>query len=82
MAENSQNLLNRFNSLSRQPATRQLGLLLGLAASIALAMGLVQWAIEPDYSPLYGDLSPAASAEIINALERSGVQYKVDSRSG
>ena len=82
MAENSQNLLNRFNSLSQQPATRQVGLLLGLAASIALGLGLVQWAMEPDYSPLFGEMSPAASAEVVRTLESQGVKFKVDSRSG
>jgi len=82
MAENSPNILNRFNSLSRLPAARQLGLLLGLAASIALGMGLVQWAMEADYAPLYGDLSPGASSEIVRTLESRGIAYKIDNRSG
>lgn len=82
MAENSQNILQRFNSLSTQPATRQLGLLLGLAASIALGMGLVQWAMAPDYAPLYGDMSAASSAEVVSSLDRAGIKYKLDSRNG
>jgi len=82
MAEDSQNLLGRFNSLSRQPVTRQLGLLLGLAASIALSMGLVQWAMAPDFTPLYGELSPSATTDIIRSLESSGVPYKLHGSTG
>ena len=52
------NVFARFNGFSRQPATRQLALLIGLAASIAMAMGLVQWAVEPNYKPLYGTMAP------------------------
>jgi flagellar M-ring protein FliF len=82
MALDSQNLLNRFTSISSQPAVKQLRLLLGLAASIALGIGLVQWALTPDFTPLYGELSPASSAEVIQSLEVGGIRYKVNSRTG
>ena len=82
MASAPQTLLSRFNRISQQPAVNQLRLLLGLAASIALGVGLVQWSMSPDYSPLYGDLSPAASAEVIQSLEDKNIQYKVNSRTG
>jgi flagellar M-ring protein FliF len=82
MALDSQNLVTRFSSLSAQPGARQLRLLLGLAASIALGLSLVQWASSPDFTPLYGELSPSASAEIISSLEASGVRYTVNGPAG
>lgn len=82
MASDSQNLVTRFSSISAQPGARQLRLLLGLAASIALGLSLVQWATSPDFTPLYGELSPAASAEIIRSLETSGVPYTVNGSAG
>jgi len=82
MAEGSLNFVGRFNNLSGQPAIRQIGLLLGLAGSVALGLGLVQWAMEPDFLSLYGDLSPAASAEIVQSLESNGTRYKVNGLSG
>jgi flagellar M-ring protein FliF len=82
MALDYQNLSNRFNNLSRLPATRQLGLLVGLAASIALGMNLVQWANTPDYVPLFGDLSPTATSEVLNSLDSGGIDYQFDTRSG
>lgn len=82
MATESQNLMARFNSLSRQPVTRQLGLLLGLAASIALGIGLVQWSMAPDFTPLYGELSPSSTGEVVRSLENSGIAYELHRSTG
>lgn len=82
MATDSPNMLQRFSSLSSQPVAQQLRLLLGFAASIALSMALVDWAVTPDFAPLYGELSTASSAEIIKSLEKSGVRYQVNNQSG
>ena len=43
-------------------------LLLGLAAAIALGIGLVQWASAPDYTPLFGDLPAESSADILSLI--------------
>ncbi len=82
MAENSNTLVARFNSYSRQPASRQLALLFGLAASIALGFGLVQWAVVPDYKPLYGNMAAEDTNTVISALEANGIAYRLDNRSG
>lgn len=82
MASAAQNMFNRFSNISRQPVVRQLQLLLGLAASIALGMGLVEWAWTPDFTPLYGELSPAASSEVVRSLEEKSIRYKMDGRTG
>jgi len=82
MASTYENLLNRFRNISRQPVVRQLQLLLGLAASIALGVGLVDWARAPDFAPLYSELSPGSSAEVASVLEARNINYKIDARSG
>jgi flagellar M-ring protein FliF len=82
MAIDSQNIFKRFTTISSQPVAQQFRLLLGLAGSIALGIGLVDWAITPDFAPLYGELSASSSSEVIQSLERSGVSYTVDNRSG
>ncbi|EAQ98443.1 flagellar basal-body MS-ring/collar protein FliF [Congregibacter litoralis] len=76
------NLFNRFSGFSRQPATRQLALLIGLAASIALAMGMVQWVVEPNYKPLYGTMAPEDTNDVIASLEANGMDYRMDQRTG
>lgn len=83
MAEGTgNNLVARFQGFSRQPATRQLALLFGLAASIALGVGLVQWAVAPNYKPLYGTMAPEDTNQVIAALEAGGVDYRMDRRTG
>jgi len=82
MADPISNLTGRLRNLSSQTAVRQLTLLLGLAASIALGMGLVQWASQPEYVPLYGDMNPAVTTEVLDALDQQGIRHQLNNRSG
>ena len=82
MAESANPIVNRFSSYSRQPVARQLALLLGLAASIALGIGLVQWGFAPAYKPLYGSMSGENTNGVISALEANGFDYRLDPRTG
>jgi flagellar M-ring protein FliF len=75
-------LLARFDGYSRQPVTRQLALLIGLAASLALAIGLVQWAMAPTYKPLFGRMAPEDTNKVITTLDANGIDYSLDRRSG
>ena len=72
----------QFGAVSQLPVLRQLGLLVGLAASVALGFAIVLWSLEPVYTPLYGDLSEMDASQVINELEQSGTPYKYDARSG
>ena len=72
----------QFDVVSQLPMLRQLGLLVGLAASIALGVYIVIWTQEPVYSPLYGDLSEMDASQVINQLEQSNTPYKYDAGSG
>ena len=73
MADEDQTLMERFGGFSRQPAVRQLALLVGLAASVALAVGLVQWASAPGMKPLFTQLAPADTNIVISTLESNGI---------
>ena len=72
----------QFNAVSQLPVLRQLGLLFGIAASIALGVGIVFWAQSPNFAPLYGNLSEMDASQVINQLEQSGTPYKYDAASG
>ena len=39
------------------PAVRQIGLMVGLAASVALGVAVVLWSQQPNYTVLYANLS-------------------------
>ena len=72
----------QFNVVSQLPVLRQLGLMVGLAASIAVGAGIIFWAQEPVYKPLYGNLSEMDASQVINQLEQSNTPFKYDAASG
>jgi flagellar M-ring protein FliF len=73
---------NQINSLSQLHIVRQIGFMLLMAASIALGVAIVLWSTGSEYSTLYSNMSNQDSADIISALEQSGVPHKIDSMSG
>ena len=79
MGDNASTIAAKFASLS---IPRQIGLLVGLAASIALGIAVALWSREPDYTPLYAQVNPRDSSEIVTALERYAVTFKIDQNSG
>ena len=80
MADNP--VLDRVSGFAAQPVTRQVSLLAGFAASIALAIGVVNWASTPSYEPVYGAMSPADNATAITVLQTSGIKYRMEPGTG
>jgi len=64
------------------PALRQIGLMIGLAASVALGVSVVLWSQHPNYTLLYANLSSKDAGQVIDALQSSGIQFKVDEATG
>lgn len=61
---------------------RQLILMGGLAASIALGVVIVMWSQQPNYSMLYSGLSDQDSLDITNALDRAGIPHEMNGATG
>lgn len=68
----------KFASLS---IPRQIGLLIGLAASIAIGLAVVLWSRDPNYVPLYTQMNARDAAEVVSALERHGIEFKIDNNN-
>ncbi|MBV0934027.1 flagellar basal-body MS-ring/collar protein FliF [Marinobacterium weihaiense] len=68
-------LMSGFNSLG---ILRQLGLMVGLAASIAIGFAVVLWSQKPDYRVLFSNLNFADANEVIEQLRLYSVPYKFD----
>lgn len=66
----------------RLPVVRQLGLLAGLAVSVALGVGAVLWSQEPSYRPLFTGLADKDSAQVADALQKINTPYKVEAATG
>lgn len=80
MADNP--ILNRLSGFAAQPVTRQMALLIGMAASVALGVGVIQWAMKPDFQPLYGAMSPADNATAVSLLQANGIPYTMAGGTG
>ena len=73
---------NLLMGVNRLTLLRQVGLIVGLAASVALAVALVLWAQGSDYKPLVGDMSEYDPAQLTSVLDSAGVDYRIEHRSG
>ena len=76
------NMTSSFVGMSELPVVRQVGLLLGLAASIAIGIAVVIWSQAPSYSVLFSNINAKDSNEVIQVLQRIGVKYELDLSSG
>src|SRR5690554_406926 len=68
-------LMAGFNSLG---ILRQLGLMVGLAASIAIGFAVVLWSQKPDYRVLFSNLNFSDANEVIEQLRLYNMPYKFD----
>ncbi|MCK5335987.1 MAG: flagellar M-ring protein FliF, partial [Gammaproteobacteria bacterium] len=78
-AENVTVSAQGFNSL---PALRQLGLMIGLAVSVALGVTVALWSQTPNYSMLYGNLSSKDLSLVTKSLDSAGIEYRIEPGSG
>ncbi len=63
-------------------ALRQVGLLVGVAAAIAIGVAVGLWTYKPNFEVLYGSLGDREVSLIIEALEKRNVEYRLDDRTG
>ncbi|BCD99244.1 flagellar basal-body MS-ring/collar protein FliF [Marinagarivorans cellulosilyticus] len=72
-------LIEGFNNLN---LVRQAGLMVGIAASVAIGFAVVLWTQGDDYKPLYGSLDRLDSSEVGEILDFNDIAYKVDPKTG
>ncbi|MGZ5052003.1 MAG: flagellar basal-body MS-ring/collar protein FliF [Methylobacter sp.] len=71
-----------ISGLSKLTLARQIGLMLGIALSVAIGVAVVLWAQEPSFARLYSDIGESDVAEILDVLSKENIKYKVESGSG
>ena len=71
---------NTSASLTRllfgMPSQQKLGLIVAVAATVALLAGLFLWGQTPDYRVLYANLSEQDGGAVIEALQQQNISYK------
>ncbi|MDD2060776.1 flagellar basal-body MS-ring/collar protein FliF [Pseudomonas sp. GD03860] len=71
-----------LENISQMPMLRQVGLLVGLAASVAIGFAVVLWSQQPDYRPLYGSLAGMDTKQVMETLAAADIPYTVEPNSG
>lgn len=75
-------LFNMVSSMERLPLLRQIGLLIGLAAAVALGVAVVLWAKDPNYQPVLSNLSAADATQASEMLAQNKIPFKLDLDNG
>src|SRR3989344_1028231 len=74
--------LTFLENLADMSMLRQIGLLVGLAASVAIGFAVVLWSQQPDYQPLYGSLDGMDASQVMETLSASDIKYTVEPNAG
>ena len=64
------------------PAMRQIWFMVAIAASVAVGVALVLWMQTPNYTLLYGTLSQKDAGQVVEALQKANIPYKVEEGTG
>ncbi len=72
-------LAEGFSSLN---LFRQVGLMIALAASVAIGFAVVLWTQGDDYRPLMGRLDNLDAASVTRILEQNRIKFKLDNNTG
>lgn len=71
-----------LSQLLANPVLRQLLILVGIAASVALGVAAVLWSQGPDYRSLYSGLAPDRASAVVEALAAAQIPYKIQDATG
>lgn len=83
MAKADLNQLKQRFAANGLPAwARQLILMVGVAASVAIGLSLVLMSREPDYRVLYSSLAPERASAVMDALTAQNIPYKLEDNTG
>lgn len=72
-------LLTGFNKLT---VIRQLALMVGLAASIAIGLAAILWTDGPDYKPVLSSITDYNADQIVEVLSINNIPFKLDEKTG
>lgn len=71
-----------LSSAAKNDVLRQLLILVGIAASVAVGVAAVLWSQSGEYRSLYTSLPPERAAAVVDALNTAGIPYRIQNSSG
>lgn len=69
-------------TVGRVLAAPQLGAILVIAMALTLGVGLIFWTLQPEFVPVSEQGSREDALQIIESLQASGIEYKMDAKTG
>jgi flagellar M-ring protein FliF len=81
-AQNNGTAMNPIDAFAQSRAVRHVGRLIGLAAAVAIGTVVALWTSEPNYAPLYSNMSGQDTAQIVDVLTASDIDFKLNASSG
>src|ERR1700754_49414 len=72
---NTASRMDSLKSLAQTPAMRQIFMLAGIAAAVAIGIAAVMWSRAPNYGLLYGGLEQKDAAAVTQALQAGNTPY-------
>lgn len=69
-------------SAAKNDVLRQLLILVGIAASVAVGVAAVMWSQGSDYRTLYTSLPPERASAVVDALNASQIPYRIQDSTG
>ena len=69
-------------AMMENPWLRQIAVMVGIAASVALGVAVGAVVAGANYAPLYGQSRGKDASQVMEALQQVGVDYRVDQASG
>jgi flagellar M-ring protein FliF len=81
-AQNNGAAMNPIDAFAQSRAVRHVGRLIGLAAAVAIGTVVALWTSEPNYAPLYSNMSGQDTAQIVDVLTASDIDFKLNASSG
>lgn len=74
--------INPIDAVAQSRAVRHFSKLIGLAAAVAIGMVVVMWSAEPNYAPLFSNMSGKDAAQVADSLMSRDIEFRIDAASG
>jgi len=74
--------VNPIDTFMQSRVVRHFGRLGGLAIAVAIGMVVVLWSSEPNYSPLYSNVTGQDASQIAEVLTANEIEYTIDPSTG
>jgi len=78
----NKSLATQLEGLSGLPVSRQISLMIVIAAAIALTVVVLTWMRQPAWQTLFTPQSDRESAQLVAALSRANIAYQMENGSG